>query len=83
MLTKDDVQDAINEVMDERARIDQVTHVQHHQFIEMQIEEYQDKKRLRESVKKQVIGWGVILALGGIGTAVYSFVIAAIAKGPG
>lgn len=75
MLTKQDLQDAINEVMDERARIDQATHVQHHEFIEMLIEQYQEKKRVRESVKKQVIGWGVILALGGVGTAVYTFVI--------
>lgn len=80
MLTKQDLLEAMNEVLAERARIDQVTHAQHHEFIKMQIEKHQDRKRLRESVKKQVIGWGFILALGWIGTAVYFFVMSAIGK---
>lgn len=81
MLTKQDVRDAMDEAFEERNRVDQVTHARHHEFIEMQIEERNDRKRLHDSVKKQVVGWGVIVALGGIGTAVYSFVMHAIARG--
>ena len=73
-LTKEDIRDTINEVLNERARIDEQTHVRHHHFIDMQIEEYERKKRLREDVTKQVVGWGVVVALGAIGSAVYAIV---------
>lgn len=79
-LTKEDVRDVVNEVLDERTRVGEPKHTDHHQFMQMQIERYEAKKRLRESVKKQVIGWGVIVALGGIGTAVYSLVMNAVSK---
>lgn len=82
-LTKEDVSDAIKNVLDERNRVDQLTHQRHHEFVEMQIEKYKERKRVRESVKKQVIGWGVIIGLSGIGVAVYAFVAAALQKGHG
>lgn len=72
-MTKQELQDAINEVMDDRRRIDEATHIQHHQFIETQVEKYKDRARLREGVKKQVIGWGLIALLTSIGTAVYQY----------
>lgn len=79
-MEKSELQEALNEVMDARRRIDEETHVQHHQFIEMQVEKHKERQRVREAVKKQVIGWGLTVLLGGIGTAVYQYATWLVAK---
>lgn len=75
-MTKQEIQDAINAVMDERRRIDEATHEKHHQFVEMQIEKYKDKKDL----KKKVIGGVLIAALGTLCTAAYQFAMWMLGK---
>jgi hypothetical protein len=73
-LTREDIRSVVDELLDARNRIDSATHVEHHRFIEEEIERRKRRRDLIERVKQQVIGWGVIALLGAIGTAVYSWV---------
>ena len=47
----------------------------HHRFINQLIEERERKKERVEKIKTQVWGWGIIVLLSSIGTAVYGFFI--------
>jgi len=72
--TRQQVIDAVHDALDQRSRIDATTHADHHQFVGHLISRYQRRRELTDKVKQQVVGWGVILLLGGIGTAVYHYV---------
>lgn len=80
------VKEALAELLDERNRVDSVTHQKHHAYIEIQIEKEEKRKRRCEKIKTQVMGWGIIAILGGIGTAVYNWgwhIISIISKKTG
>lgn len=46
-------------------------HREHHDFIREYIEERRIKRERVEKIKTQVMGWGIVSLLGGIGTGVY------------
>ena len=70
---RDEFKQLVNEVLDTRSRIDQVTHKDHHKFIAMLQQEREDRHAMWEKVKGNVVGWFIIIVLGGVGTAVYQF----------
>jgi len=72
-LTHEELKKAINQVLDERHSIDEVTHKAHHDWVAWKIKREQRHQEIMDAVYKQVIGWGVIVFLGGIGLAVYDF----------
>ena len=51
----------------ETMSMDETYHKQHHEYIEILIEKERKRAAFRDSVKKQVAGWGVITLLSGIG----------------
>lgn len=53
--------------------VDEELHATHHQFIEMMMEKEERRIARWEKIRTQVYGWGIITALGLIGSAVYSF----------
>jgi len=64
-LSKDDIKNAINEVLTERDRIDAISHADHHQFIAILMSERKLAIERNEAIKKKVYGWGIISAIGG------------------
>lgn len=60
----------LNEVLNERTRVDEKTHRLHHQWIEQQIECQRRRRAMVDGMVKQVLGWGTIAALVAIGYAV-------------
>jgi len=78
-----DVIEAVHEALDQRSHIDAKTHAAHHQYLANMIDDSARRRTLVEKTKQQVIGWGVILALGGIGTAVYHYVVNLVQHGGG
>jgi len=73
--SNEDLKKALEEVLDARAPVDKETHIKHHKFIDVLIEEWEKKKERNEKIKTQVMGWGVILLLGAIGKAVYHYFV--------
>ena len=63
----------LNETLDGRDRIDAVTHKIHHDLIAEDIENRQIKRERWETIRRQVIGWGIVTILLMIGTAVYNY----------
>lgn len=57
---------AINEVLDERGRIDAETHHIHHDYVAQLIERERMRKERNEKVRTHVIGWGMVTALSGL-----------------
>lgn len=49
-------------------------HIEHHQFIGEWIERSKRRTETLEKVKAQVGGWGIIVALSGVGYAVWDWV---------
>ena len=47
-------------------------HREHHEFIRTYIEERRIKQERAEKIKTQVLGWGIVALLSGIGTAFYN-----------
>lgn len=65
----------LREVLHEHRTIDDETHRTDHEFIKF-LKEREERKIARwEKVRQQVYGWGIIMAIGSIGTAVYQFFI--------
>lgn len=73
MSDKDDLKKVLEEVLDARAPVDKETHIKHHAFIDILLEEREKSKARNEKIKTQVIGWGVVVVLSGIGTAIYQW----------
>lgn len=69
----------VAETLDERRSISEEAHRSHHAFLDAWIEEIEIKKERREKVKTQVVGWGIITILGGIGTGAYHLYLYVIA----
>ena len=70
-MNKDEFREVIDEALNSRAPVDKDTHIKHHQFIDVLLEEHEQKKQRNEKIKTQVIGWGILAVLSGIGTAIY------------
>lgn len=74
MTDRQDLKEALNEVLDDRRSLDETTHSLHHRFIGEWIEDRERKKALREKIKANVIVWGVIGALSAFGVMVWDSV---------
>jgi len=71
-MTPDDVATAVGKELDRR-RGQEIEHKEHHAFVQKMIEREERKQEMWEKIKAQVLGWGVIALVGGIGTAVYNY----------
>ncbi len=60
-----------NATLDGRDRIDAVTHKVHHDQYAADLDERKIKRERWETIRRQVMGWGIIVALTTIGTAAY------------
>lgn len=56
-------------------------HAVHHRYIELLIEREQKRTERWEGVRKQVLGWGIVILLSAVGTSVYQAFIAAVNRG--
>lgn len=66
---------AIHEVLDERNSIDKEKHTVHHRYVDELITCQKKKREARERIKQQVMGWGIITALSGIGFGAYHLAV--------
>ena len=67
-----------NKALDRR-RGEDIQHKEHHAFVSMLIEKERIKQQRLETIRRQVLGWGVIVLLSGIGYAMYDYLVDAIA----
>lgn len=90
-LTRDDLEQAVDAVLERRRGIPGDKHRVHHEFIEAEIERRRVKSEQRASraeswrrIRESVIGWLIITTLAAIGSAVYvaaSWLREALARG--
>ena len=59
------------EVLEERARIDADTHAAHHAVINEWVECSKRRREIVEKVVSQVLGWGLVAMVGGLGALVW------------
>lgn len=76
-ITKKDLSDALDEVLNKKRIIDDDTHKIHHQFIALEIERRENNKKLWMKFKMSLIGGialGVLGFLGWVGKVVLDLV---------
>ena len=56
------------------------THKVEHDFIKAQIAKEQRRQKLFEELIKQILGWGIIALVGGLGTLVWVSIVAELHK---
>lgn len=67
---RDDVKEAVREVLEERAeraRIDSEVHAAHHTYVANLIERERVRRERLEVLMRQLLGWGFIAAIGWLG----------------
>lgn len=69
-MTPDAIKQAIEEVLNDRARIDATQHSEHHEYVALLIRREQQREERWEEIKRQVLGWGIIALAGSLGTYV-------------
>ena len=74
-MEKEMLASVLREVLNEKRAIDDETHREHHEFIKAFIARQKQSEETKEKIKANVYGWGIIVALGGIGSAVYHWFI--------
>lgn len=67
------VAEAVVEVLDKRLGIGEEEHREHHNFIRLLLKKMERRRVFWEQIRKQVIGWGIIALLSGIGVAVADY----------
>lgn len=86
-LTQEQLEEVLTRVLDARKKIDDERHSAHHEYVARLIERDAKREEFKERVRQQVVGWGVIVALGGflstVGYAGYHWVIEIAQKGSG
>lgn len=60
----------LESALDKRSRIDAKEHSEHHEFISSFIKRERIKAERWEEIQRQILGWGAIALIGGIGTVV-------------
>ena len=78
---RDDIKQMLHDVLTEYKAINDETHAIHHSFIEMMINKEERKQQRWETIKTQVGGWSLILALAFIGQAVWKMAVSIITRG--
>lgn len=71
MRDKEVFKEALREVFDERKSIDEATHSAHHKYIEDELARRCRRTQIRDKVRAQVIGWGLVSILAAIGAGAY------------
>lgn len=78
-LTQQQLEETLNKVLDARRKIDDERHEAHRNYVDRMIIREKKRDEFRERVRQQVVGWGVIVALGGllssVGYASYHWVV--------
>lgn len=72
--------ESLHSAMDDRKKIDDELHAKHHRYLDMVIEKDEKRKELIQNTKKQVVAWGLITMLTGIGYAVYDSLVNVLTK---
>ena len=65
-ITREDLRNELANAFEERARIDQETHGEHHSWIGAQIQKERERTEMYASIKKAAIQWSVTSILGAI-----------------
>ena len=76
-MTRDELKSILNEVFEERSRVDNSTHCEHHEWLQAHIEREKARNKLIWEAAKVVTGWSVLAiagALTGILQQVWSLV---------
>ena len=68
---KEELKDLFTETIQTWRQVDAVTHKKHHDFIDQEMKIRSKRRERGEAILKQVMGWGIIVALSGIGLAVW------------
>ena len=63
-MTREEMRELLEEVFEERARIDAETHGQHHGWIQERIEAEEARKEMFWSIAKSAASWSVLAVLG-------------------
>ena len=66
-INKEDLIDALREVLHEEREIEDDTHQLHHEFIEMELQRRESRKKLWERFKLSFVGGVALAVLGGLG----------------
>lgn len=74
-MSAEDFKKILIEVLEERRGIDAERHRQEHDFVALMIEDRRRKTEQWEAIRSQIYGWGIIVFLGAIGTAVYVWAV--------
>ena len=64
MLNRADIEQAINDVLDARNRVDAETHHEHHEWIQAQIKRENKRTEMYEKIGTSVAQWGILAILG-------------------
>ena len=75
---KEIVNTAVENVTKTFGTMDKATHADHHQFIKELIDERRRKTIFKSKIKEQVVGWGIVVFLGAVGTFVWHAVMDAL-----
>jgi len=73
-MEKEDLEEILCSFLEKYKDLNEEVHSAHHAFIEAMIKKEERKQQRIETIKTQVGGWGIILALGFLGKAVWDFV---------
>lgn len=71
-MEKHEVIEAIHQAIDERSIIPE-SHKEHHAYIQMCIDRESRRREMWDKIKAQVLGWGIVAAIGFIGHAVWDY----------
>ncbi len=69
------VRQFIDALKEHNLGVDNEEHKAHHEFLKILLEREHRSQARWDRVREQVVGWALIAFLGGIGTAVYSWLI--------
>ena len=77
-VTTDQIEEVFTRVLDARKKIDDERHAKHHNYVEILIERDRRRQELKDKVRQQVVGWGVIMTvtgfLGMVGYSTYHWI---------
>jgi hypothetical protein len=66
VVTRGVLRNVLEEIFEERAKIDSQVHADQHQWLTLKIEQEQDRKDMYKELTKAIIQWSVFGLLGGI-----------------
>mgnify|MGYP000676977271 CR=1 FL=1 len=73
-MDKDDIKSAISEALKDNRALDPETHKLHHNYVDELIKRRQRRDAMWDKARAQVLVWGIITILTGIGISVYNYV---------